>query len=587
MCECGQILVTLYKLIINTGFIYMKRIALLAVSIFLTSLINTNAQTTWSILNKGYRVDTLYHATVGPGTTETELRIALQADNSKEVNHIYYTVTDLTNPNVEMRAAKAGNHMRMLETVPEIAERMNKPGERYFVGVNADFFNTHFPYNPIGMCVANGFLTNYETDGADIDPYYIVFDEKGLPTFARHVYRAWEGYFQFPDGKTCAFHLNAQRWEDELLLYTPSWQSYFDGRYGNVGYTGTNSYGVEVKLRPVDGNVMYGNRLKFEVVEDPEEAVGNMKIPEDGYVLSAHGSTRDFLRKLKKGDIITSWITFQADGKSMQAKEVLGGFPRILDNAKINPTLSYPEHLSGPEPRSAVGYNADKTKLYMAVVDGRNAGGSAGVTQQQLAAIMQNIGCTDAMNFDGGGSSTMYVDGLGVKNVPSTSSLDKERPEGTPRVVVNALFAVAVAPVDNVITSIEIQDKKVSLSAGESYTPVVYGYNQYGVMVSSDVSGFSIFIPEEIGSISGNVLTASDGKYSGLLTVVYNGLQYSIPVYVNGGGDFVATGIDEITTDQDAKAEYYQLNGIKTSSPVPGQITITRRGNSVSKDLNR
>ncbi|MDE5594895.1 MAG: phosphodiester glycosidase family protein [Muribaculaceae bacterium] len=565
----------------------MKRIALSTATILSASLINLSAATQWTIGNAEYKVDTLYHATVGPGTTETELRIESIDTESPVVNNIYYTVTDLNNQYVEMRAAKAGNHLRMLETVPDIAERMNKPGERYFAGVNADFFNTHFPYNGIGLCVANGFLTNYETDGADIDPYYIIFDEKGVPAFARHVYRAWEGYFQFPDGKTCAFHLNAQRWEDEMLLYTPSWQSNFDGRYGNVGYTGTNSYGVEVKLRPVGDNVLYGNRLKFEVVEDPEEAIGNMKIPEDGYVLSGHGSTRDFLRKLKKGDIITSWISFQADGLSTQAKEVLGGFPRILTKGATDKTLSYPEHLSGPEPRSAVGYNADKSKLFMAVVDGRNAGGSHGVSQSELAAIMRYIGCSDAMNFDGGGSSTMYVDGLGVKNVPSTSSLDKDRPEGAPRVVVNALFAVAVAPVDNVIASIEIRDKKVALSSGETYTPVVYGYNQYGVLVSPDVTGYTIKVPEKVGQVNGNVLTASDGHFSSHMTVEYNGAEYSVPLYINGGGEFITTAINEVSADLDSTVEYYQLNGIRTAAPAPGQITVTRRGGSATKELNR
>ena len=568
----------------------MKKITLLAGTVFIASLINSNAQTTWSILGKQYSVDTLYHATVGPGTTETELRIESLDGSSKKVNNIFYTVTDLSNPNVEMRAAKAGNHMRMLETVPQIAERMNKPGECYFAGINADFFNMSHPYNAIGMCVANGFLTNYETDGADIDPYYIVFDENGVPTFARHIERSWAGYFQFPGGKTYAFHLNTNRNVDDLILYTPQWQPYSDGKFGTVGYTGTNQYGVEVVIRPKDKNVLYGNRQDYVVVKDPaligSNTMGNEKIPEDGYVLSAHGIPCEFLRSLKKGDVITSQISFSADKKAMKAKELLGGFPRILEEERINPTLSYPEHLAGPEPRSAVGYNADKSKLFMLVVDGRNAGGSTGVSQQELAAIMHNIGCTDAMNFDGGGSSTMYVDGFGVKNVPSSSSLDK-RPEGTPRTVVNALFAVAVAPVDNVIASIEIRDKKVSLTAGESYTPVVYGYNQYGVMVSTDVSGYSLFAPEQIGKVSGNVLTASDGKYSGMLTVEYQGHQYSVPVNVNGGGDFVTTGITDITTDPDTEAEYYQLNGIRTASPAPGQITVTRRGSSVTKEIVR
>ncbi|MDE5553941.1 MAG: hypothetical protein K2J10_02015, partial [Muribaculaceae bacterium] len=66
------------------------------------------ARGTWTLQGVEYSVDTLYHATVGPGTTETELRIEATVDGTQIVNNIFYTVTDLANPYVEMRVAKAG-----------------------------------------------------------------------------------------------------------------------------------------------------------------------------------------------------------------------------------------------------------------------------------------------------------------------------------------------------------------------------------------------------------------------------------------------------------------------------------------------
>lgn len=557
----------------------MKKILLF--SAILTGCVSIPAQArgTWTLQGVEYSVDTLYHATIGPGTTETELRIEATVDGSPIVNNIFYTVTDLANPYIEMRVAKAGNQMRKLETVPEIADRMNQPGERYFAGVNADFFNMGEPYNPIGMCFANGFLTNYATDGADIDPYYLVIDKDGVPTLARHVDNDWEGTMTFPTGSKYSFHLNAHRAEDEILLYTPQWQFYdwWKDKMNEVGYTGTNPYGVEVKVRPVGQNVLFGNNLQLEVIETPEVGVGNMSIPSDGYVISAHGEACQYVSALKKGDVVIANVGFRADDKSTSAKELVGGFPIILANSRVQSTPSYPEHLSGPEPRSAVGYNEDKSKLMMLVVDGRKAGGSYGVSQKQLAVIMRYVGCSDAMNFDGGGSSTMYVDGFGVKNVPSSSSLDK-RPEGTPRTVVNALFAVATAPVDNEVASIELREKSLSLTAGESFTPVVYGYNKYGVMVSTDLQGCIFTVPEAIASVSGSTITAADGRYCGLLTADYNGMTYSIPVSINGGGDFITSSITDAIVDGETLDEYYLLNGIKTSSPLPGQITITREG---------
>ncbi len=536
----------------------------------------------WTIQNVEYSVDTLYHATVGPGTTETELRIEVIVGGETVVNNVFYTVTDLTDPYVEMRVAKAGNQMRMLETVPDIAERMNQPGERYFAGVNADFFNMGEPYNPIGMCIANGFLTNYATDGADIDPYYLVIDKEGVPTLVRHVYNDWEGTLTFPSGAKYDFHIDTHRDEDEMLLYTPQWQFYdwWSNKMFEVGRTGTNPFGVEVKVRPVGQNVLFGNTLQLEVIEDPEAGVGNMTIPSDGYVISAHGAAREYISSLSKGDVVIANIGFKAGSVQTSAKELVGGFPIMLNKGRVLSTPSYPEHLSNPEPRSAVGYNEDKSKLVMLVVDGRKAGGSSGVTQKQLADIMRNVGCSDAMNFDGGGSSTMYVDGLGVKNVPSSSSLDK-RPEGTPRTVVNALFAVAIAPVDNEVAAIEIREKSLSLSAGESATPVVYGYNKYGVMVSTDLAGCTFAVPEEIATVSGATVTATDGHYCGVLTAEYNGLTYSIPISINGGGEFITTSVTEAISDDNSAGEYYLLNGIQTSAPRPGEISVTRSGKKI------
>ncbi len=550
------------------------------------SALSVSARGRWTIAGVNYDVDTLYHATVGPGTTETELCIS--SEDGGKTNKLFYTETDLSNPYVEMRAAKAGNHMRMLETVPDIARRMTKPGERYFAGVNADFFNMGEPYNSIGMCVADGFLTNYNSDGADIDPYYIVFDGNGVPTFARHINNEWFGNLYFPTGDVSAFHLNTERYEYDMLIYTPQWQFYnpYEQKMYEVGHTGTNRYGVEVKVRPVGDNVMYGNDLKLEVVEDPVSGVGNMSIPSDGYVLSAHGTSRQYLSSLSKGDVVVASIGFQADGKATSAKEVLGGFPRLLNNYSIERTPSYPEHLSNPEPRTAVGCTVDRNRLVMLVVDGRNAGGSDGVTQSELAGIMRNLGCSDAMNFDGGGSSTMYIDGIEVKNIPSSSSLDV-RPEGEPRTVVNALFAVATAPVDNEVTSIEIREKRVDLSAGDSYYPVVYGYNRYGVMVSADLRGCTFHVPAEVAAVDGSTVIAGDGKYSCLLTADYNGLSYSIPLNVNGGGQFVSGINDTVADHDDREEELYLVNGVKVNFAPEGTVTVVRRGTSVEKRINR
>ncbi len=76
-------------------------------------------------------------------------------------------------------------------------------------------------------------------------------------------------------------------------------------------------------------------------------------------------------------------------------------------------------------PRTAVGVSADGTTLIVAVVDGRRAGWSVGMTLPELADLMIEQGAREAINLDGGGSSSfVYVgaDGKVLENKPSDGS---------------------------------------------------------------------------------------------------------------------------------------------------------------------
>jgi hypothetical protein len=77
-------------------------------------------------------------------------------------------------------------------------------------------------------------------------------------------------------------------------------------------------------------------------------------------------------------------------------------------------------------PRTAAGLTADGKTLVLLVADGRRTGWAAGLTLSELAAEMAALGCTTAINFDGGGSSTMVIKDpqqrYRVLNTPSDGS---------------------------------------------------------------------------------------------------------------------------------------------------------------------
>ena len=74
-------------------------------------------------------------------------------------------------------------------------------------------------------------------------------------------------------------------------------------------------------------------------------------------------------------------------------------------------------------PRTAAGYTKDG-KLILLVVDGRQKE-SRGVSLQELATLMAELGCVEALNLDGGGSSTIVVNGVRL-NRPAGGDAERE-----------------------------------------------------------------------------------------------------------------------------------------------------------------
>ena len=67
------------------------------------------------------------------------------------------------------------------------------------------------------------------------------------------------------------------------------------------------------------------------------------------------------------------------------------------------------QSIGGRNPRTAIGYTKDND-LILVAADGRE-GSSIGLTLVELANLMKELGCTNAINLDGGGSTVMYVNG--------------------------------------------------------------------------------------------------------------------------------------------------------------------------------
>jgi exopolysaccharide biosynthesis protein len=110
--------------------------------------------------------------------------------------------------------------------------------------------------------------------------------------------------------------------------------------------------------------------------------------------------------------------------------EVLGGTPQLIDGGlPVYDTTLASGFRHGRHPRTAIGVNAARTRLWLVVVDGRQDY-SEGMTLPELREFFSLLGADQALNLDGGGSSAMVIRGR-VVNQPSDATGE--------RAVVNAL----------------------------------------------------------------------------------------------------------------------------------------------------
>ena len=141
-----------------------------------------------------------------------------------------------------------------------------------------------------------------------------------------------------------------------------------------------------------------------------------------------HGSHADTLRSMSVGStVVFGWSLGWPD-----VFDTVGGNPTLIERGAVQKRSIYGSgsFVSGRHPRTAVAYNRRSHKLFFVTVDGRQPKYSRGMTLAGLTHFLRSrLGATDALNLDGGGSTTMVVRGR-IKGRPS---------DGTERAVSSAL----------------------------------------------------------------------------------------------------------------------------------------------------
>ena len=263
--------------------------------------------------------------------------------------------------------------------------------------VNASYFATNGDL--IGITKIDGMSagTNY------IDRSAVGIMEDGSMIFGKNYYY---GVVTLGNVSQPVSGVDHERSENNLIIYN-RW-------YGET--TKTNSYGMEYVIE--DGRVTAIN-------------LSNSRIPKNGVVVSVHGTAKDAFAGVRIGDSAT--IIEDYGEPWNDAVHIVGAGPRLVMNGNIFVTVDeeqFPNDIRiGAAPRSAVGVTKDGDYL-IAVVDGRQRS-SRGCTLTEWASILINFGAVDAINLDGGGSSTLVINGS-VINSPSDG---RQRPVGSSLII--------------------------------------------------------------------------------------------------------------------------------------------------------
>ncbi|SCG73784.1 phosphodiester glycosidase family protein [Micromonospora humi] len=270
---------------------------------------------------------------------------------------------------------------------------------RAVAAVNGDFFDINNSGAAQGVGIRSGELVQSPTAG---HPNAVGIDARGI---GRVVEVGFEGSAALPAGPLSLTQFNNMVQRDGVGVFTAMWGSYPRQR------------AVEGAARVVEVTLTGGR------VAGVATTAGEGPIPAGSTVLLGREAGADALAALRPGDAVdVSWRPRASDGGDLRAA-VGGGNVLVRDGV---PQTVADQSLA---PRTSVGFSADGRKMIMLTVDGRQVD-SRGVTQTEMGRMMVELGAANALNLDGGGSSTLLAREPGaaavqVENSPSDGS---ERP---------------------------------------------------------------------------------------------------------------------------------------------------------------
>lgn len=285
--------------------------------------------------------------------------------------------TDLNiNPELKIAPVIASDTLPNKASIRSMAQKSNS-----LVAVNGAFFKPQTGC-PLGTLMIDGKIYT----GPIYDRVAMGFFKDGYAMDRVKL----DAFIQKGSDKIKIDNINQPRMlSTNIIVYTPEWGTY----------------------TPISPK--YGTQIVVENNKITSITQARNVIPKNGYVLVGPASK---LGVMNIGDKLTLNVKTFPEWENVV--HIISGGPYLVKDGEIfvDMTAQKLACIGGRNPRTAIGYTKDN-HIIIITADGRE-GSSIGMTLNELARLMQSLGCVNAMNLDGGGSTVMYVNGNIVNKPP-------------------------------------------------------------------------------------------------------------------------------------------------------------------------
>ncbi len=466
---------------------------------------------------------------------------------------IYTVRIDLNNSFLGLKTLTSNKGVHTRENVLELAKQHNA-----LAAVNADFFQPSgsdaTKASAIGVVVDNGRMLTSPARGKSMATAAMDFENTvtmGL----------WDQYMnvEAPNGATRQIiHVNKYFDEGGLVLYNSEWEANTPG-----------APGVCTEMIVTD-----------DTVAEFRQGEAGKPYPENSYVIASTDYDTFLTDNFSVGDAVKVDTWFSPNPEAY--KMAVGGGTLLLSEGKDAPVT---HNISGTHPRTAMGVDKSGKIVYLVAVEGRQTY-SAGMTLSEMRNYMRELGCYYAINFDGGGSTTL-VSKTPLENI---LSLKNKVSDGAMRRVTSAVGVMLNVPLEELASGKPAVGKPAVLDmagsdtvyyADAEYTFTPRVYDRYYRSLDFDAGEVNYSVSGIDGYFSGNTLhTNSSGNAQ--ITAKYKNLTAAVNIYVKPKKEEGDSDAMRLPPDAETKGTRIAVLGNTNYTTILGKLYAYRMVNKAA-----